>query len=91
VVAALERDWEASLSGMESRLGSLSTPALVVHGEADPIGEDGPRELASSLPEARFVVLPGVGHLPWLEDASGLGAELRGCVRRLRNLVPDGA
>jgi proline iminopeptidase len=91
VVAALEHDWEASLSGIEPRLGALPMPALVVHGEADPIGQEGPRELASALPGARFVVLPGVGHLPWLEDASGLRAELRGFVRRLRNLVPDGA
>ncbi|HET8672652.1 MAG TPA: alpha/beta hydrolase [Thermoleophilaceae bacterium] len=91
VVSALERDWEATLSGIESRLGALSMPSLVLHGEADPMGEDGPRELACSLPDARFVVLPGVGHLPWLEDPTRLRSSLREFITQLRSLVRDGA
>ncbi|HKN93445.1 MAG TPA: hypothetical protein VJU60_03860, partial [Thermoleophilaceae bacterium] len=50
----------------------------------DPIGEEGPREMARLLPGARFVVLPGVGHVPWLEDERGLRAELRDFVSSVR-------
>jgi proline iminopeptidase len=80
VVAALEQDWERLLDGVDSGLAELDMPALVLHGEADPIGEAGPRELAGLLPGGRFVFLPGVGHVPWLEDPSELRRELRAFV-----------
>lgn len=84
VVESLERDWERALDGIEPRLARLDVPALVMHGEADPIGEAGPREVAELLPRGRFVSLPGVGHVPWLEDAEGLRRELREFVAALR-------
>jgi proline iminopeptidase len=77
VVASLERDWQRALDGIDGQLTSLTVPTLVLHGEADPIGEAGARELASLLPQARFVRLPGVGHVPWLEDAGRLRQHLR--------------
>ena len=77
VQAALESDWEHVLHGIDVRLRELDVPALVLHGEADPIGEEGPREVASLLPRGRFVLLTGVGHVPWLEDERCLRAELR--------------
>jgi proline iminopeptidase len=77
VVASLEQDWQFALEGIDERLGRLTAPALVLHGEADPIGEAGPRELAALLPQGRFARLPAVGHVPWLEDAGELRQELR--------------
>jgi len=79
-VASLEQDWERLLDGIDSSIAELDVPTLVLHGEADPIGEAGPREIARLLPRGRFVSLPGVGHVPWLEDPRELRRELRGFV-----------
>ena len=84
VQAALERDWQRALDGIDVRLRGLNVPALVLHGEADPIGEDGPREMARLLPRARFVALAGVGHVPWLEDAAAVRSSLRSFVSSAR-------
>lgn len=84
VVAALERDWRHALDGIDEKLGELTRPALVLHGDADPIGETGPRELAGLLPQGRFVSLGGVGHVPWLEDHR----ELRHYLRRFVAACP---
>ncbi len=48
-----------------SRLAEIRTPALVLHGDAD-VPEEA-QTLAARIPGARLVVLPGVGHLPWVE------------------------
>ncbi len=50
-------------------LPQLKMPALVLHRRGDrtvPIGHG--RELASLLPNARFVALAGDAHLPWVEE-----------------------
>jgi pimeloyl-ACP methyl ester carboxylesterase/DNA-binding CsgD family transcriptional regulator len=50
-------------------LPALTMPALVLHRRGDrtvPIGHG--RELASLLPNARFVKLNGDSHLPWMDD-----------------------
>lgn len=79
VVAALERDWQRMLDGVDGRLGQLDLPAVVLHGEADPIGESGPSEVARLL-RGTFIVLRGVGHIPWLEESNGMRDELRSFV-----------
>jgi pimeloyl-ACP methyl ester carboxylesterase len=44
-------------------LGDLRAPTLVVHGEADPLVDvTGGRATAAAIPDARLVVLPGMGH-----------------------------
>ena len=44
-------------------LGDLRAPTLVVHGEADPLVDvTGGRATAAAIPEARLVVIPGMGH-----------------------------
>ena len=57
----------------------MTTPALVLHRRGDrtvPIGRG--RELASLLPNARFVPLAGDSHLPWLDDKRELMRALAG-------------
>lgn len=52
-----------------SRLADINTPALVIHGDADgsvPLADA--QALATGIPCARLIVLPGVGHRPWLES-----------------------
>lgn len=62
---------------------SLDVPALVVHGEADPLPAAGPRELAALLPNAEWELLPRVGHIPWLESTAELKKALRDFLIRL--------
>lgn len=45
-----------------------------VSGSGPPLDDS----LAAALPEARRVVLPGVGHIPWLEAPEPSFAALRG-------------
>jgi proline iminopeptidase len=89
VLEALEQDWELALEDIEAGLAELTVPALVVHGEADPIGEYGPREVAALLSQSRFVSLRGVGHVPWLEDSNELRSHLRSFVAAFRPRPPD--
>jgi len=55
------------------RLKGVRTPALVVWGEADRIGDvDYGRAYAAAIPGARFELLPHAGHLPQIEAPEAL-------------------
>jgi pimeloyl-ACP methyl ester carboxylesterase len=51
-----------------AQLGDIKAPALVVHGDADPLVriENG-RYLAAHIPGAKLIVYEGVGHIPEVE------------------------
>lgn len=64
-------------------LEAVSIPALVVHGEKDPvIAEHLSEALADSLSGGRLVRLPNCGHLPELECPSALLEVLKPFLRR---------
>lgn len=45
------------------RLASVRAPTVVVHGEADPLVRPAAgRSVAAAIPDARFVLVPGMGH-----------------------------
>jgi pimeloyl-ACP methyl ester carboxylesterase/DNA-binding CsgD family transcriptional regulator len=92
-IAALSRykrraaEAEVAAAFLELDLGSdvrelvpqVTAPSLVLHRRGDrtvPIGRG--RELASLLPNARFVALNGDAHLPWLDDQRELQRALAG-------------
>ncbi|MCR4338536.1 MAG: alpha/beta fold hydrolase [Gemmatimonadaceae bacterium] len=52
-------------------LGTVKCPALVVHGSEDPIPAESSREIAAAL-GARFVLLEGSGHVPYVESPDQL-------------------
>ncbi|WZO96253.1 alpha/beta fold hydrolase [Isosphaeraceae bacterium EP7] len=59
-------------------LGSIKVPTLVLAGEEDqliPLEES--RTMAAAIPGARFVVVPGAGHLAPLEQPERTNAALR--------------
>ncbi len=51
-------------------------PILVVYGERDIYGESR-RALPARYPKARFVEIPGAGHLAWLHNPAAFDAVLR--------------
>jgi pimeloyl-ACP methyl ester carboxylesterase len=56
----------------QERVSQIQAPTLVLVGELDLVNP--PRiaaELAQAIAGARFVVLPGVGHLPHIENGNG--------------------
>jgi proline iminopeptidase len=63
-------DLRPSLAALSPR-----PPALVVHGEEDPIPVDGARATAEAL-GAPLVALPGCGHVPYVEAPDALFAAL---------------
>ena len=64
--------------GLLDRLTSVTVPVLVIWGEADRIipVEHG-RAYAKAIPNARFLLLAGAGHLPQLEAPDRLLAAVR--------------
>ncbi len=60
------------------RLGSINVSTLVLVGELDLVNP--PRvaqELTDLIPEARLTVLPGIGHLPHIENGAGFRQAIR--------------
>lgn len=51
------------------RLGQISLPTLVIHGDVDRLlGYDNGREIAALIPGARLATLEGIGHMFWWEQ-----------------------
>ncbi|MGI9140668.1 MAG: alpha/beta fold hydrolase [Gemmatimonadaceae bacterium] len=68
--------WE-SLGDYDLRpaLGTVKCPALVVHGSHDPIPLESSREAAGAL-GARFLLIEGSGHVPYIEQPDQLFSAL---------------
>jgi len=68
-IASVDRYVVSSLGSWDWRpaLRRVNAPALIIHGSADPLPAEGGREWAAALPDARFLLLRGVGHFPYLE------------------------
>jgi pimeloyl-ACP methyl ester carboxylesterase len=62
-------------------LSRLDLPILIVWGEGDPIIPlDAARRATTGLADARWEILPGVGHLPMEEAPERLAAAIGGFV-----------
>lgn len=52
-----------------TQLRSIRAPTLLVWGDHDPFSDVATgRRIADLIPDSRFHLLPGGGHLPWLDD-----------------------
>jgi proline iminopeptidase len=66
---AVGRHTMASLGDFDWRdsLNRVSSPVLVLHGNQDPIPVSAAKEWAAAFPNARLLLLEGVGHFPYVE------------------------
>lgn len=54
-------------------LSSIKVPTLVIHRLEDPFARaEWGQELASGIPEARYLELPGPDHIPWLGESNAV-------------------
>ncbi len=63
--AGFARQYAAILASPDrtAALAGVTVPALVIHGEADPlVGVSGGRATAAAIPGAELLVVPGMGH-----------------------------
>ena len=79
----------AALATQSPRYGEIHVPTLVISGAADPIvrSEAQAVPLARSIPGARLVLLPGIGHMLQYVAAEQVADE----ITRLSEGLPDGA
>lgn len=68
-ILSVDRFVAASLGSWDWRpaLRRVNAPTLIIHGTADPLPVASAREWAAALPDARLVLLQGIGHFPYLE------------------------
>ena len=58
-------------------LSAIRVPTLVLHRTGDPrVNVEAGRYLGSSIPEARYVELPGADHVPWVGEVDRLADEI---------------
>ena len=85
---------EAAAAGDDrilSRLAEIRTPTLVIHGDADvPVPPEQAQALTAGIPGARFVVLPGVCHRPWVERPDLANGAILAFLSEAGELVPAG-
>ena len=64
---------------LRGEIAGIAQPALVVSGDRDTLAFPGAgRFLADHLPNARFALIPGAAHVPFLSHADAFGAALDG-------------
>jgi pimeloyl-ACP methyl ester carboxylesterase len=69
-----------------ANLGSISVPVLCLAGEKDPNAPAAVMErMAGKIPGARYVCLPGIGHLPNLEAPATFDAAILGFLEEVRS------
>jgi pimeloyl-ACP methyl ester carboxylesterase len=58
--------------------GGLKVPTVIVHGDADAIiSVERGREMQRRLASAQYVELPGAGHMPMMENPTGVASALK--------------
>ena len=68
---------------MVEQVAALQIPTLIIHGALDPRPARVARHLAQCMPSARYVELPNVGHLLWIERPDLLKDALRSFLEQL--------
>src|SRR3989449_6860834 len=70
-------------------LPTIHVPTLVLHRHGDRVvNRRAGKELAAQIPQARYVELPGIDHLPWAGDSEAVLAEIEEFLTGARS-VPE--
>lgn len=74
-----------ALAVQSPRYGTIAAPTVIVAGDADPVvlTDRQAKPLASLIPDARLVVLPGIGHMVQIVAADSLAAEVAALADRI--------
>lgn len=68
----------ATMPELEKTSAGLATPTLLVWGKEDRVLDvSGAAPLQGALPNAKLIVMPGIGHLPMLEDPLQVARDYR--------------
>jgi pimeloyl-ACP methyl ester carboxylesterase len=77
-------------SDLRPVLPSIQVPTLVIHREGNRAAFVGHgRYLAEHIPEARYVELPGVEHLPYVGDSDAIVSEIEEFLTGMRRVEPE--
>ncbi len=68
---------------LRAQCSTLQVPVLIIDGDMDPRPRGAIDSLAQALPEVERVIIPGAGHLPWLEKRNEVRHAIRGWLRTL--------
>ncbi len=73
----------ALVDGAGAALGRVAAPVELIHGERDALVPASLAEAAAArFPAAALTLLPGVGHLAWLEHPGAVAARVRRAIAR---------
>jgi proline iminopeptidase len=61
---------------LPGKLGAISCPTLVVHGELDPVPVESSRFIADTIPSASLAVISNASHFSFIEDPERFAAEV---------------
>jgi len=75
---ALATDPVLDDEALEAACAAAQVPTLVVHGTEDPRPLEGASQLAARIPTAAMTIVPGAGHLPWVEQPESVRTALTG-------------
>jgi proline iminopeptidase len=73
---ALATDLVLDEDTLEVACATAQLPILFVHGTEDPRPLEGAAQLAALIPTATMAIVPGAGHLPWIEEPEIVKAAL---------------
>jgi pimeloyl-ACP methyl ester carboxylesterase len=78
-VEAISTMWSSQPDYTAQQLGTIATPAMIVDGEYDEaIRREHTEELAKLVPNARFLIMPGVSHFGHLQNSELYNTYLMG-------------
>jgi pimeloyl-ACP methyl ester carboxylesterase len=72
------RDFRPGLRFESHELSGIRPATLMVFGSVDAVGSpDVWRRAMARMPNGRLRVVDGAGHMPWFDDAGGVGGDVR--------------
>jgi 2-hydroxy-6-oxonona-2,4-dienedioate hydrolase len=77
-MGTFRRGFDPALTIAADLLAEVRSPTYVLWGDADPYGDEVvARRFVDALPDAELEMLPGAGHLCWLDDPDHAAATVR--------------